>query len=193
MKASEITDAMRLAMHRQPEPLVRFDPNRQPPVTSPQAPSSPASGRAITAHSKPVEAVLSPGTVESTSQPVLEAPDGKKSGGLAKPRGRKGMNKTEAAYALILESKKRAGEILRYEREGITLRWPDGMTYSADFAVWMNTGQQYPHEKQLLFIETKGAWIEQDALVKFRAARAHWPEFDFQMWQMKKGAWTRLL
>ncbi len=127
-----------------------------------------------------------------TSQPhepvVTAKPSKKAAGGLAKPRGRRKMNKTEAAYALILEAKKRTGQVVRYGWEEITLRWPDGMSYTPDFCVW------YPNvPSQLVFVETKGPWIEDDAKVKFRAARAHWPEFDFQMWQLKKGLWTQLL
>ncbi len=95
------------------------------------------------------------------------------------------MNKTETAYSLILEARKRRGDIARWEREGMTLRWPDGMTYTADFTVW--------HTGGILLIETKGAWIEGDALVKFRAARAYWPEFQFEMQQCKKGQWERIL
>lgn len=106
------------------------------------------------------------------------------------------MNKVEAAYSMILEARKRAGEILRYEWEGITLRWPDGMAFTPDFSVFGNQpsynedGDKYP----LTFIETKGPWIEEDAKVKFRAARAHWPEFTFEMWQQDKSKnWKQLL
>lgn len=133
-------------------------------------------------HGFPVsgEPVVPSAAVAAAPEPVK-----RKAGGLAKPRGRKGMNRTEAAYSLILEAKKRAFEVDRWEREGITLRWPDGMTYTADFVIWGPPG--------ITLLEAKGPWIEQDALVKFRAARAHWPEFAFEMWQLKGGAWTQLL
>lgn len=133
-------------------------------------------------------AAPAPRTAPQMPHERTEAPaKAKRAAGLAKPRGRKGMNRTEAAYALILEALKRAGDIHRYEREGITLRWQDGMTYTPDFTVWNSI------DSRLLLIETKGAFIEGDALVKFRAARAHWPEFHFEMRQLKKGTWTQLL
>lgn len=141
------------------------------------------------AHARPAT-LRAPGAggavVDAPAVAAAPEPVKRKAGGLAKPRGRKGMNRTEAAYALILEAEKQAGVIRRWEREGITLRWRDGMTYTADFAVWSN-------DKRLAFIETKGAFLRDDALVKFRAARAHWPEFAFEMWQLKGGAWTQLL
>lgn len=99
------------------------------------------------------------------------------------------MNKTETAFAARLEALKRAGEIIRWDREGITLRWPDGMTYSADFAVIR------PSEFGILLVlmETKGAFLRDDSLVKFRAARAYWPEFEFELHQFKRGQWSRIL
>lgn len=120
-----------------------------------------------------------------------ETPSKPKAGGLAKPRGRKGMNKTEASFATRLEAQLEADEIISYAREGITLRWPDGMTYTPDFAALRRIAGTPYHD--LLLIETKGAWIEQDALVKFRAARAHWVFFAFEMWQLKKREWSQLL
>src|SRR4051812_35225485 len=44
------------------------------------------------------------------------------------------MNKTEARFARLLDARLERGEILSYEYEGITLRWPDGMRYTPDFA-----------------------------------------------------------
>lgn len=124
---------------------------------------------------------------------AAQPPKKKRAPGLSKPRGRRKMNKTEAAFALILEARKRAGEITRYEWEGVTLRWPDGLTYSPDFVVWgWNASMENP-VYPITMIETKNAWIEGDALVKFRAARANWSEFVFELHQLKKGTWTKLL
>lgn len=155
---------MRLAMHR--APALRQPGQAQRPVAAPTQPMKP-----------------------------------KKPSGLAKPRGRKQMNKTEAAYAAILEARKRKAEIDGYTWEGMTLRWPDGMTYTPDFAVTegyktVEVGGQFPDEKwsRIVLIETKGPWIEDDAKVKFRAARAHWPEFEFKMMQRAKdGSWSQIL
>ena len=93
------------------------------------------------------------------------------------------MNKTEADFALRLEAMKRNGEILRYEFEGITLRWAD-MRYTADFVVF---GGGY-----VTLIEVKGGHIWSRDIVRFKGARAYWPEFSFEMWQKKNKEWRRL-
>lgn len=124
-----------------------------------------------------------------TGQSIGNKPQGK-----GKPRGRAPMNKTEQSFANILEARRRRGEIHSWEREGITLRWPDGMSYSPDFAVVEGTLDVNGRTAvALTFIETKGAYIHEDALVKFRAARAHWPLYRFEMHQLAKGEWTKIL
>lgn len=114
-----------------------------------------------------------------------------------KPRGRAPMNKTETAYSLILEARKRTGDIVDWEREGITLRWPDGMAYTPDFTVIKYVddpaGASGPLVR-ILFVETKGPRIEEDALVKYRAARDKWGRFyRFEMQQLTKEGWNRIL
>ncbi len=103
------------------------------------------------------------------------------------------MNATETAYALILEAMKRRGEILRYEYEGITLRWAD-MKYTPDFVVFrqmtLTHGTKYGWEIKL--IEVKGGHIWDRDIVRFKGARAYWPEFQFEMHQKKTGQWRRL-
>lgn len=95
------------------------------------------------------------------------------------------MNKTESAFTRLLDAMKSRGDIDRYDREGITLRWDDGMTYTPDFSCYNGS--------QITFIEVKGAFIEGDALVKFRSARAHWAMFKFEMWQYAKREWNKIL
>jgi len=142
---------------------------------------------------------LNPGAFpHGATVPILPAPLPKKKGtGMGKPRGRAPMNKTETAYSHILEAMKRRGDIAQWEREGITLRWPDGMTYTPDFTVITKQFKADPDFDLMVaahtFIEVKGPKIEEDALVKFRAARARWPLYGFQMHQLKAGTWTRLL
>lgn len=101
------------------------------------------------------------------------------------------MNKTEAAFAALLQARKLAGEISDWFYEGITLRLPDGMTLTPDFAVWMK------NEDDLFvwhLMETKGAWIEEDALVKFRTFRHIFNmQFEWEMWQRVKGEWKKIL
>ncbi len=107
-----------------------------------------------------------------------------------------GMNKTESDFAMILEAQKRDGEILRYEFEGITLRWFD-MRYTPDFVVFCNPittpiGAEF---QDIKFIEVKGAHIHysQQAMARFKGARGFWPEFTFEMHQKKDDQWTQII
>ncbi len=103
-----------------------------------------------------------------------------------------GMNKTEREYALILEAQKRAGEILRYEFEGITLRFAN-VKYTPDFVVF------YPWSKFrriLKMIEVKGPFIKgnrERAVERFRHAKTYWPEFTFECWQKKDCQWSQII
>ena len=101
------------------------------------------------------------------------------------------MNKTESEFSFILEGQKKAGEILRYEFEGITLRWAD-MRYTPDFVVF-NTLLAFDErlDARLTLIEVKGAHIWSRDIVRFKGARAYWPEFAFEMWQKTKSGWNR--
>lgn len=118
----------------------------------------------------------------------------------------KGPNQTEAEFGRILEAQKQRGEILRYEYEGVTFRWSD-MRYTPDWFVvealailretqvreqnyiWSVPGPAYYRLKS---IEVKGAHIWDRDIVRFKGARAMWPEIQFEMWQKKAGQWTRL-
>lgn len=139
-----------------------------------------------------------PDAKSTTDSGLSVAPETKRAGGqkrvpgLSKPRGRKGMNRTEQAFALRLEAMKQAGEIVRHDFEGVTLRLPDGLAYTPDFAAWEPVLGSYSPPAMVLF-ETKGAYIRPDSLTKFRAFRAYFPQVRMEMWQLKKGQWTRLL
>ncbi len=105
------------------------------------------------------------------------------------------MNKTEAEFAMILEAQKRKGEILRAEFEGITLRWAD-MRYTPDFVAfgWSGDGSDKYFGfgyKGIKLIEVKGAHIWDRDIVRFKGARAYWPEFQFEMHQKTKAGWQR--
>ncbi len=106
-------------------------------------------------------------------------------------RGR--MNKTEAEFAMILEAMKRKGEILRYEFEGMTLRWFD-MRYTPDFVVILPILMDSP-QCQIKLIEVKGAHIHysQQAIARFKGARGFWPEFTFELHQRTKEGWRQLI
>ena len=102
-------------------------------------------------------------------------------------RQRKGPNATEARFLAHLDAMREAGHGYagKIVREGITLRWPDGMTYTPDVVVW--------GEFMVTLIEIKGPFIRRTGLEKFRAARDAWRSFRFELWQWKDRNWTQLL
>lgn len=77
------------------------------------------------------------------------------------------MNKTEAAYAKLLEEMKYAGDVAWYRFEGVKLRLADNTFYSPDFAVMRSDGQMEMHE-------VKGMWTD-DARVKIKVAADAYP------------------
>ncbi len=105
-----------------------------------------------------------------------------------------GMNKVESEYALILEAQKRAGEILRFEFEGFTLRFAN-VKYTPDFIVIV--GEVHRQACGIKFIEVKGPFIKgnrERAVERFRHAKTYWPEFSFEMHQRQKdGRWVQLI
>ncbi len=109
-----------------------------------------------------------------------------------------GMNKTEAEFALQLEAQKRAGEILRYEFEGVTLRFAN-VKYTPDFVVFGYVGDiesGYVVVPFIKLIEVKGPFIKgnrERAVERFRHAKTYWPEFTFEMWQKKDGSWSQII
>ncbi len=108
-----------------------------------------------------------------------------------------GMNKTEAEFALRLEAQKRAGEILRYEFEGITLRFA-GVKYTPDFIVIDITDYRLNGKpiSGIKFIEVKGPFIKgnrERAVERFRHAKTYWPEFTFEMHQKTKEGWKQII
>lgn len=77
------------------------------------------------------------------------------------------MNKTEAAYAALLESHKQAGEIQWYAFEGMTFKLADNTRYTPDFAVLRSDGLMEIHE-------VKGFWRD-DGRVKIKVAAELFP------------------
>lgn len=90
------------------------------------------------------------------------------------------MNKTEAEYASILESRKRAGEVAWFAFEGVKLRLADSTFYSPDFAVMLAGGELEMHE-------VKGFWTD-DARVKIKVAASMYPFAFFALRKVRK-AW----
>ena len=77
------------------------------------------------------------------------------------------MNKTEQAYAMHLEARKNAHELIWYVFEGITFKLADGCRYTPDFAVLRNDGVIELHE-------VKGYWAD-DARAKIKVAADKFP------------------
>lgn len=117
----------------------------------------------------------------------VDLPESRKS----KLRKAKEPNATEAEYGLILEAMKRKGEIVHYVFEGISLRWADGLRYTADYAV-------FAENARTRLIEIKGRQNKairrrDDAIVRFKGCRAEWKTyFDFEMWEKGKDGWQRI-
>lgn len=94
------------------------------------------------------------------------------------------MNKTEAAYAQLLQARQQAGEVLLWLFEPAKLNLTDTgwlCTYTPDFLVVTADGL-------VEFHEVKGHW-EDDARVKIRVAASRFP-FRFVGVTRKKGAWN---
>lgn len=77
------------------------------------------------------------------------------------------MNSTEAAYAVELDARKAAGDVLWYRFEGLKLRLADSTFYTPDFAVLLSTNELECHE-------VKGFWAD-DARVKIKVAAEMYP------------------
>lgn len=81
------------------------------------------------------------------------------------------MNATEAAYATVLDLRKKGGEIRSWQFEAVRLRMADGAFYKPDFLVQDVNGY-------IEFHEVKGHWREA-AKVRIKVAAALYPMFRF--------------
>lgn len=147
--------------------------------------------------------------VAGVDAPLLEAPrihpcstswcclprnhDGECQRAEAKKPGKKRMerNKTEARFERLLEARLARGEIVSFEFQGRTLRWPDAMRYTPDFLVVDEIGDidGKPLVAETL-IEVKGAHQWAKDVIKFRAARDKWGHlYCFEFWQEIDGQW----
>lgn len=99
------------------------------------------------------------------------------------------MNGTEKKYAAILEARRLAGEIQKWDFEAVTFKLADDCRYTPDFSVLMA-------DDTLEFIDAKGGGpIDPKSLVKIRCAAEKFPYFKFVIEQAlsKKngGGWKR--
>jgi hypothetical protein len=115
------------------------------------------------------------------------------------------MNKTETAYAQYLDLLKRAGQVDSWSYEIETLKIGKDCRYTPDFRV-ITTG--FPEDPTkpcysiIEFHEVKGTvrksrttetkpYIEDDALVKIKAAAEMHPYKFIIVWKGKDGKWER--
>lgn len=91
------------------------------------------------------------------------------------------MNKTEQAYAALLEQRKLAGEILHYQFEAMALKLAKLTTYTPDFFIINSDGS-------IEFHEVKGFW-QGTGRVKIKVAAENHPWFVFKAIQYKKKQW----
>ncbi len=98
---------------------------------------------------------------------------------------RRGMNKTESEYAMILEARRLSNEITQWRFESVKLRLGNGCWYVPDFFV-ERLGLRP------LFVEIKG-FMRDDARVKFLTAQEIHRWAMFQMWRKTKSGWTQIL
>lgn len=92
-----------------------------------------------------------------------------------------GMNGTERARAIVLEARKRDGQIRDWRFEQVTLKLAPDCRYTPDMYVVHNDGS-------VEFEECKGFWRD-DAKVKIRVAARLFPEFKFTALRLVRGAW----
>jgi hypothetical protein len=90
------------------------------------------------------------------------------------------MNGMEAAYAGLLDLRKKCGEIVEYWFQAFTFKLADDCRYTPDFVVMLPDGV-------LEVYEVKGFWRD-DAKVKIRVASAMFP-FSFRAVKYQKKQW----
>ena len=95
-------------------------------------------------------------------------------------KGPDGKNKTERAYGVVLEDRKRAGEVWDYLFDAVNFRLGEKCFYKPDYLVYLEDGSIEVHE-------VKG-FMEDDARVKVRAfvEKFHIP---LVIVRRRKGAW----
>lgn len=104
-------------------------------------------------------------------------------------RPQKGMNKAETMYAAHLEIQVRAGMVLWYRFEGITLKLGDDCRFTPDFAVMTADGRLELHDTKALWKSTGKVHWEEDARVKLATAAEMYPFRVVAVWREANGSW----
>lgn len=100
------------------------------------------------------------------------------------------MNAGEKRYAAeVLELRRLAGEVSRYDFEALKLRLGSRTFYTPDFMVTRADGG-------IELVDVKGRkgeryWAMEDATVKVKVAAQAFPQFQFRIaWPAKAGGWS---
>lgn len=116
----------------------------------------------------------------------------RKARGRTQPKRDGSMNRTEAAYAQVLERRRLAGEIASWQFQPVKLRLADRTFYEPDFMVILADGRCQMHETKAGIADKQtGAvspLVEDDAMVKIKVAAEQHP-FEFVMAFCRKGEW----
>lgn len=146
---------------------------------------------------------LNPGLTQSvnaaprmTASSVLDASGGSDTPqGAQKRRRRRVMNATEAEFARYLQSLKDRGEIYSFSFEGMTLRWGEEtpLTYTADFVALQGIDGILPAVWHLVFYEIKGGFAWREGILRFKAAKAAFPHFEFCLYEKGKDGWQKTI
>ena len=89
-------------------------------------------------------------------------------------------SKAEVEYAERLEYRKLSGQIRFWRYEPFSLVLADGVRYRPDFELVHNDGT-------IEIVEVKGAFVREDARIKFKVAVDKYVEFKWTLAQRKKG------
>jgi hypothetical protein len=94
------------------------------------------------------------------------------------------MNKLESRYAQYLESERFRGKVVWWKYAPMNLRLASPKCwYAIDFMYLDN-------EYRIHMVETKGDWVQDDSLVKFKVASETFPNFIFHWVTWKAGEWN---
>lgn len=124
----------------------------------------------------PVVLRMSKELVKEAKQTVIVAHESL----IRKPTPEEALNQTERKYLHILRSRFPFQPIMI---QAITLRLAHNTKYTPDFAYTLPTGA-------LVFVEVKGSFVREDAIVKLKTAAAMFPQFTFIKAKYVKGKWT---
>jgi uncharacterized Zn finger protein len=98
-----------------------------------------------------------------------------------RPRSQPGtMNKTEQAYAEVLEERRMLGQITGWRYEAIRFKLAGNTHYTPDFWVQLTDGSVELHEVKAC--RANGAFlVEDDARVKIKVAAEMYHEFEWRI------------